>query len=158
MRQQSGDDSASVSGLESAGWRYILGFGYTVLTAVAVVGVVVHSVGGFALRRVEFSVLRSLGLAKVQLTAMILFESLTVIVFAALIGAGAGRVVALATIPYLTGEDPAGITPPMLLQTDWGTLSIALAGFTVAVFAILGFIAFMAATRSVHAEIRMGSQ
>ena len=89
---------------------------------------------------------------------MILFESLTVIVFAAVIGIGVGRVISLATIPYLTGKDPADITPPMLLQTDWSTLSIALAIFVGAVLVDLGFIAFMAATRSVHAEIRMGSR
>ncbi|MCZ6539862.1 MAG: ABC transporter permease [Chloroflexi bacterium] len=155
VRRESGGEPTKISSLESNGWRYVLGFGYTVLTAVAIVGVVIHSVGGLSLRRVEFSVLRSLGLAKAQVTALILFESLTVIVFAALIGAGAGRAIALATIPYLTGEDPAGIAPPMLLQTDWQTLSIALAGFAGAVLVTLGFIAFATATRSVHAEIRM---
>ena len=158
IRQQLGSEAAKLSSLETAGWRFILGFGFTVLTVAAIVGVVVHTVGSFSLRRVEFSVLRSLGLGKLQLTAMILFESLTVIVFATAIGTGAGRVIALATIPYLTGEDPADITPPMLLWTDWGTLAIALAVFASAVLVNLGLIAFMASNRSVHAEIRMGSR
>ncbi|MCH8910360.1 MAG: ABC transporter permease [Chloroflexi bacterium] len=158
VRQQIDSEAAKLSGLESASWRFILGFGYTVLTVAAIVGVVVHTVGSFSLRRVEFSVLRSLGLGKLQLTTMILFESLTVIIFAAAIGTGAGRVIALATIPYLTGEDPSNITPPMLLWTDWGTLAIALAVFASAVLVNLGLIAFMASTRSVHAEIRMGSR
>lgn len=158
IRQQIDSGAAKLSGLESAGWRFILGFGYTVLTVAAIVGVVVHTVGSFSLRRVEFSVLRSLGLGKLQLTAMILFESLTVIVFAAAMGTGAGRVIALATIPYLTGEDPSDIIPPMLLWTDWNTLVLVLVGFASAVLVNLGIIAFMASTRSVHAEIRMGSR
>jgi ABC-type antimicrobial peptide transport system permease subunit len=89
---------------------------------------------------------------------MIIFESLTIILFAALVGVAAGRAIALTTIPYLTGDDPADITPPMLLHTDWNILAYALTAFSVAVIANLAFIAFMAVTRSVHAEIRMGSR
>lgn len=158
VRQQIGAEQTAISKLESQSWRYILGFGYAVLIAVAIIGVIVHTVGGFSLRRVEFSVLRSLGLTKIQLTCMIIFESLTIILFAALVGVAAGRTIALTTIPYLTGDDPADITPPMLLHTDWNILAYALTAFSVAVIANLAFIAFMAVTRSVHAEIRMGSR
>jgi ABC-type antimicrobial peptide transport system permease subunit len=158
VRQSVGAEESAISKLESQGWRYILGFGYAILIAVAIIGVVVHTVGGFSLRRVEFSVLRSLGLTKIQLTGMIIFESLTIILFAAFVGVAAGRTIALTTIPYLTGDDPADITPPMLLHTDWDVLAYALAAFAVAVIANLAFIAFMAVTRSVHAEIRMGSR
>jgi hypothetical protein len=158
IRQQIGAVETAISNLESQSWRYILGFGYAVLIAVAIIGVVVHTVGGFSMRRVEFSVLRSLGLTKIQLTGMIIFESLTIILFAAFVGVAAGRTIALTTIPYLTGDDPADITPPMLLHTDWNILAYALTAFSVAVIANLAFIAFMAVTRSVHAEIRMGSR
>jgi len=158
VSQQIGAEQTAISKLESQSWRYILGFGYAVLIAVAIIGVIVHTAGGFSLRRVEFSVLRSLGLTKIQLTCMIIFESLTIILFAALVGVAAGRAIALTTIPYLTGDDPADITPPMLLHTDWNILAYALTAFSVAVIANLAFIAFMAVTRSVHAEIRMGSR
>lgn len=79
-------------------------------------------------RRVEFAVLRALGLSKGQVLRMLAFEYALVIVLGLVAGAYLGLVVGRQMLSFLNvTEDGGRVTPPFVLQTDWGVVAAGVA-------------------------------
>jgi hypothetical protein len=80
-------------------------------------------------RRVEFAVLRALGLSKGQVLRMLAFEYALVIVLGLVAGAYLGLVVGRQMLSFLNvTEDGGRVVPPFILETDWGIVALGVAG------------------------------
>lgn len=86
-------------------------------------------------RRMQFAVLRTLGLSKIQVFGVLAFEYATVTVVGIGVGVVLGLQVAQRMLSFLeVSENGARVEPPFILQTDWTVLggsSLAVAGVLV---------------------------
>ena len=104
----------------SAGMIGLLLGGAALCALLAVLGSVVQSATSARRRVVQFAVLRTLGVAREELTRILLGEQLIIYLFGLAGGTLIGLVLASATLPYLTFDsavaDPgaAGVPPPVL--------------------------------------------
>src|SRR5262249_34694274 len=87
-------------------------------------------------RRVEFAVLRALGLSRGQIFRMLAFEYLLVVVVGLLVGAFLGLVVGRQMLSFLNvTESGTRVVPPFILQTDWLVVGAGVAA-TLAIFGV----------------------
>jgi ABC-type lipoprotein release transport system permease subunit len=104
----------------SAGMIGLLLGGAALCALLAVLGSVVQSATSARRRVVQFAVLRTLGVAREELTRILIGEQLIIYLFGLAGGTLIGLVLASATLPYLTFDsavaDPgaAGVPPPVL--------------------------------------------
>ncbi|MGD9890282.1 MAG: FtsX-like permease family protein, partial [Dehalococcoidia bacterium] len=83
-------------------------------------------------RRVEFAVLRALGLSKGQVFRMLAFEYALVVVLGIVAGAYLGLVVGRQMLSFLNvTEDGNRVVPPFILQTDWTVVAAGVADVLV---------------------------
>ncbi|HEV8190280.1 MAG TPA: FtsX-like permease family protein, partial [Ktedonobacterales bacterium] len=107
----------------NAGMRGLLLSGAAIAALLAIVGILVQSILAARQRTGQFAVLRTLGMARVQLTRLLLSEQLVVYLLGTLGGTAIGIVLATVTLPFLqfgdTTLDPSTIgVPPYRLALD----------------------------------------
>jgi ABC-type lipoprotein release transport system permease subunit len=107
----------------NAGMRGLLLSGAAIAALLAIVGILVQSILAARQRTGQFAVLRTLGMARAQLTRLLLSEQLVVYLLGMLGGTAIGIVLATATLPFLqfgdTTLDPSTIgVPPYRLALD----------------------------------------
>lgn len=79
-------------------------------------------------RRVEFAVLRALGLSRGQVFRMLAFEYSLVVVLGIVAGTYLGLVVGRQMLSFLNvTESGARVVPPFVLQTEWGVVAAGIA-------------------------------
>ena len=94
-------------------------------------------------RRVEFAVLRALGLSRGQVLRMLAFEYALVVALGLVAGAYLGLVVGQQMLSFLNVTETGGrVTPPFVLQTQWDMVALGV-GAVLAIFAV----ALLLATR-----------
>jgi len=83
-------------------------------------------------RRVEFAVLRALGLSRGQVFRMLAFEYAIVVVLGVVVGVLLGLVVGRQMLSFLNVTETGGrVTPPFVLQTDWGIVALGVSGVLI---------------------------
>jgi putative ABC transport system permease protein len=107
----------------NAGMRGLLLAGATVAAILAILGILVQSVLAAHQRTAQFAVLRTLGMARSQLTGLLLSEQLAIYLLGTLGGTVLGLLLATATLPFLqfgdTTLDPTTLgIPPYRLALD----------------------------------------
>ncbi len=107
----------------NAGMRGLLLSGAAIAALLAIVGILVQSILAARQRTGQFAVLRTLGMARAQLTRLLLSEQLVVFLMGIVGGTIIGIVLATATLPFLqfgdTTLDPSTIgVPPYRLTFD----------------------------------------
>lgn len=107
----------------NAGMRGLLLVGAAIAALLAIVGILVQSILAARQRTSQFAVLRTLGMARGQLTRLLLSEQLIVYFMGIVGGTIIGVVLAAATLPFLqfgdTTLDPSTIgVPPYRLTFD----------------------------------------
>lgn len=123
--------------LVSAGWSGLLVLMFLVLVVASASGVMLFSYSDAKERQTEFALLRTLGFSGRQVNGVAWFNLLIVAVCGIALGTVAGRLVATSLLPVLeVAEEGGRVTPPMVLQTNWGALLVSysiLVGVTVGV-------------------------
>jgi len=106
-------------------------------------------------RRVEFAILRALGLSRGQVFRMLAFEYLLVVVVGLVAGAWLGLVVGRQMLSFLNVTETGGrVVPPFVLETQWGLVGVGVAS-TLAIFGVALFVAVrVLASRSDASALR----
>lgn len=107
----------------NAGMRGLLLAGAAVAAILAILGILIQSVVAARQRTAQFAVLRTLGMARAQITNLLVGEQLVVYLIGTLGGTALGLLLATATLPFLqfgdTTLDPATLgIPPYRLALD----------------------------------------
>ncbi len=143
--------------LTVAGWQGILAISFGAVLTLSAVGFLVYSYLSAQGRRLEFAILRTLGLTRLQVAGVVATEQ-TIVVGLGMI---AGSLVGIRLGPLMIGylgidETGAEVVPPYRDVTDWFTI-IATYGVLAAVF--LGATLLIIALYSrlaIHRVLRLG--
>ena len=128
-----------------AGWNGLFAASLVAVGIAAAFGMTILALLTVQARRLEFAVLRSLGLGVRQLLAIVLLEQLTVVV----LGLGLGLLLGTQAGPILLDlfaltPDGRDVLPPLIFAIDWSTLGLVLAAIVGILFInMLGVLAFL---------------
>ncbi len=135
----------------------LLTLGFLASALLTVVGLTLHALLSFRRRTVELGVLRAVGFSVRQMRLYLAGTQATLL----LIGLLAGTVLGLATgrlfIPFLRAE--AGLhpgTPPFVIYTAWGDLTLIYALFSAAAAVSIGLTLVLLRRMRVYEAIKMG--
>ncbi|MGH2588085.1 MAG: FtsX-like permease family protein, partial [Dehalococcoidia bacterium] len=108
-------------------------------------------------RRVEFAVLRALGLSRGQVLRMLAFEYSLVVILGLVAGVYLGLLVGRQMLSFLNvTENGTSVVPPFVLQTDWAIvaagIAIVLAIFVVALLLAVRVLAGSAEAQALRTE------
>ena len=122
--------------LTNASWGGLLVLMFLALVLASASGIALFSYLDTRERQTEFALLRTMGASRQQVNGVVWFSLSLVVVCGIGLGTWAGQQIGASILPILEiGEGGTRVTPPMVLQTNWGTLAVAylvLASVTVA--------------------------
>ena len=135
--------------LVAAGWDGILTIAFIAVVFVTLVGFSVYSFVQGQRRRLEFAMLRSIGLSFRGLVGIVLLEQLAVIAVGLALGSWLGIQLTSILMPFLgLNESGSQVLPPFAVRVDWTavlvTYGIMAVVFLVATVSLIGFFSRMA--------------
>jgi ABC-type antimicrobial peptide transport system permease subunit len=144
-----------------SGMRGLLLVGAIMAAALAILGALVQSGLAARQRATQFAVLRTLGVDNNQLIRTLLSEQIVVYLFGLVGGTALGALLVTATLPFLQFSDrPVDIsllgTPPYVLVTSPGALTIFYGSLLLAFIMALLIAARYAATVGLGKALRLG--
>jgi ABC-type lipoprotein release transport system permease subunit len=158
LRQQIIEEQSNPIG---TGMRGLLFVGAITAALLAVLASIVQSIIAVRQRATQFAILRTLGVARLQLTGLLLSEQVVVYIFGLIGGTLLGLLLTTATLPFLQFSDSIidtariGVPPYQLVFAPQATLYfyVALAGAFVVALLIS---AYYAATVGLGQTLRLG--
>ena len=143
--------------LIAAGWHGVLLMAFLAVVAVTLLGFAVYSTIRAQQRRVEFALLRSMGISRPGLAGMVLTEQAIIIVLGLGLGALIGYQLTALLMPFLgLTEEGARVLPPYAARVNWPAILAtygAIAGIFLA--ATVGLVVFFARL-GIQRAIRFG--
>lgn len=147
----------SIDPLTRAGWRSLLFIAFGAVLILSCVGFIIHAYVSFRNRRIQFALLRTVGLSSVQLIVTVFVEQAFVVAAGIALGGWMGGRIGALVMPFFANDDRGSqILPPFVIQVDWPILLITY-GIMVFVFAVATVGVIMFARRiSVAKTLRLG--
>ena len=148
---------SQVDPLTKAGWRALLFIAFAAVFILSCLGFVVHAHVSFTARRVQFALLRTIGLSRLQLATVVLLEQATVIAAGMALGAWMGGRLGAIIMPFL-GNDELGtkVLPPFVVEVNWPVLGITYASMVVVFLLITAALIWFVQRISVVRTLRLG--
>ena len=141
--------------LIAAGWDGVLTMAFIAVVFVTVIGFSVYASVQGQRRRLEFAMLRSIGLSFRGLVGIIVLEQLIVVVVGLALGSWLGIQLTSVLMPFLgLNELGTQVLPPYVVRIDWTailvTYGIMAVVFLVATVSLIGFFSRMALQRALR--------
>jgi putative ABC transport system permease protein len=128
---------SKVDPLVEAGWRALLFIAFSAVLLLSSVGFLIHAYVSFRSRRLEYALLRTVGMSMRQLMTMIWLEQTLIIVVGLGLGTLLGGMLGNVIMPFLAHNDFGGqVMPPYMMQVSWQVLLTSYAAM-LAIFAII---------------------
>ena len=136
---------SSVDPLTKAGWRAILFIAFGAVFILSCLGFVVHAYVSFSGRRVQFALLRTVGLTQFQIGTVVLLEQVFVIATGMALGAWMGQNLGAIIMPFIANDDVGTqVLPPFVTEISWvaliGTYAAMVTVFTAITFSMIWFV------------------
>lgn len=136
---------SSVDPLTKAGWRAILFIAFGAVFILSCLGFVVHAYVSFSGRRVQFALLRTVGLTQFQIGTVVLLEQVFVIATGMALGAWMGQNLGAIIMPFIANDDVGTqVLPPFVTEISWvaliGTYAAMITVFTAITFSMIWFV------------------
>jgi predicted lysophospholipase L1 biosynthesis ABC-type transport system permease subunit len=149
----------SLDPLISAGWKAMVVVSIAVIIFAATLGYVTYLLAFSARNRGEMAALRSVGVSKGQMLALLSMEHLVIAALGIGLGTWAGfQMSALMVSAIAVTEDGAAVLPPFRMVTDWaimGPVYVALAGiFVVSIVALYRSVTGMSLHKAAREDAR----
>jgi len=150
-------DLARRDPLAGGGWNGLTLLGMTTVTVAVLLTLAVHGVAAVRTGRVDFSVVQTLGLSQLQLTASLALERVVVAVLGIGVGAGVGLWMGRWVLGYLD-ITPRGrpVIPPMIPIVEAWVAILVVVGLGVATLLAFVFVAVAARRLRAPEILRMG--
>lgn len=141
--------------LVAAGWQGALVICFVAVVFATLMGFAVYSFVQARRRRVEFAMLRSLGLSFREMAAIVLVEQMVIIVTGLALGSWLGVQLTRVLMPFLgLTEQGTQVLPPFAFHTSWTailiTYGIMTAAFLAATAGIIGTFSRMAISKALR--------
>ena len=150
-------ETASLDPLASSGWNAMVVLAVAVALLAAALGYVGYLLLSARLSRAEIGFLEAMGLSRLQLTALLVFEHLAIVIVAMGLGTWAGfRMSALTVSPLAVTDSGNPVVPPFLLVTNWGLMTSVYAALAVILVAALLVLTRKSGRLDLQAIARLG--
>ncbi len=118
-------ESFEINPLVTAGWRAVAIASAAVVVFTAVAGIVTYLLFFSDANRGEMGVVRALGLAHRQMISLLAVEHVLIAIVGMGLGTWAGLRMSSMMVPLVSLAESGGeVLPPILVTTNWGTLSV----------------------------------
>jgi len=146
-----------VDPLTRAGWRSLLFIAFGAVLILSCVGFIVHAYVSFRNRRIQFALLRTVGLSTRQLIAIVFVEQALVVAAGIALGTWMGGQLGTIIMPFLSTDDSGSqVLPPFVLEVNWPVLLITY-GIMIGIFSLITIGVIIFARRvSVARTLRLG--
>ena len=143
--------------LVDAGWRALLFLSFSAVLLLSCIGFAVYAYTSLRNRQLEFALLRTVGLSRGQILAMVWLEQVLVVMLGMGLGMWMGGRLGRVIMPFLGHDDwGARVVPPFAMEVDWGIL-LTTYGAMVLVFALVTLaLGWLIHQISVHRILRLG--
>ncbi len=143
--------------LIAAGWAGILAIAFGAVLLLSAIGFVVYSYLTAQQRGLEFAILRTLGLSRLQVFSVVIFEHLLIIVAGMGLGTLVGLRVGNLMMDFLaTDETGSAVLPPFVQQVSWAEV-VVVWGILGTVFVItIAAVVALYLRLAVHRALRIG--
>ena len=158
--------AATDSRWETAVWRTdpqrtalfgILSLGFIVAIVISGLGFLLHALFALRQRILQFGLLRALGLSTTQITAVVVFEKLFLVLLAVVGGTLIGALTAALFVPLLQiGTAVHGSTPPFVVAPAWGQAVKIYIAFVVMVTVTLAIVIGQLRQLRIYEAIKLG--
>ena len=158
--------AATDSRRETAVWRTdpqrtalfgILSLGFVVATVISGLAFLLHSLFALRQRILQFGLLRAIGLSTAQITAVVVFEKLFLVLLAAMGGTLIGALTAALFVPLLQiGTAVHGSTPPFVVAPAWGQAVKIYLAFAAMVIVTLAIVVGQLRQLRIYEAIKLG--
>ena len=158
--------AATDSRWETAVWRTdpqrtalfgILSLGFIVAIVISGLGFLLHALFALRQRILQFGLLRAIGLSTPQITAVVVFEKLFLVLLAAVGGTLIGALTAALFVPLLQiGTAVHGSTPPFVVAPAWGQAVKIYLAFVVMVTVTLAIVIGQLRQLRIYEAIKLG--
>ncbi len=150
-------DLARRDPLAGGGWNGLTLLGMATITVAVLLTLAVHGVAAVRTGRVDLTVVQTLGLSQLQLTASLALERVVVAVFGIAVGAGVGLWMGRWVLGYLD-ITPRGnpVIPPMIPIIEVWVAVLVVGGLVVATLLAFVFVAVTARRLRVPEILRIG--
>ncbi len=158
--------AATDSRWETAVWRTdpqrtalfgILSLGFIVAIVISGLGFLLHALFALRQRILQFGLLRALGLSTTQITAVVVYEKLFLVLLAAVGGTLIGALTAALFVPLLQiGTAVHGSTPPFVVAPAWGQAVKIYLAFVVMVTVTLAIVIGQLRQLRIYEAIKLG--
>ena len=157
---------ATDSRRETAVWRTdpqrtalfgILSLGFVVAIVISGLGFLLHALFALRQRILQFGLLRAIGLSTSQITAVVVFEKLFLVLLAAAGGTLIGALTAALFVPLLQiGTAVQGSTPPFVVAPAWDQAAKIYLAFAVMVVVTLAIVIGQLRQLRIYEAIKLG--
>ena len=158
--------AATDSRRETAVWRTdpqrtalfgVLSLGFIVAIVISGLGFLLHALFALRQRILQFGLLRAIGLSTSQITAVVVFEKLFLVMLAAVGGTLIGALTAALFVPLLQiGTAVHGSTPPFVVAPAWGQAVKIYLAFVVMVTVTLAIVIGQLRQLRIYEAIKLG--
>lgn len=143
--------------LVNAGWGALLVLMFLALVVASALGVMLFSFIDTKERQTEFALLRTLGSSRRQLNGTVWFSLFLVAVCGVSLGTLAGYLIGISLLPLMeVAEQGAKVTPRMVLETNWVTLSVSYIILGVVTLGTVFWLIWFTARMEIHEVLRIG--
>ena len=143
--------------LVNAGWGALLVLMFLALVLASALGVMLFSFIDTKERQTEFALLRTLGTSRIQLNGTVWFSVFLVAVCGVSLGTLAGYLIGVSLLPLMeVAEEGAKVTPRMVLETNWVTLSVSYIILGAVTLATVLWLIWFTAKMEIHQVLRIG--
>jgi hypothetical protein len=143
--------------LVNAGWGALLVLMFLALVLASALGVMLFSFIDTKERQTEFALLRTLGSSKRQLNGTVWFSLFLVAVCGVSLGTFAGYLIGISLLPLMeVAEEGAKVTPRMVLETNWVTLSVSYIILGAVTLGMVFWLIWFTAKMEIHQVLRIG--
>ena len=148
---------SQVDPLTKAGWRALLFIAFGAVFILSCLGFVVHAHVSFTARRVQFALLRTVGLSRMQLATVVLLEQALVIGAGMALGAWMGGRLGSIIMPFLANDElGTQVLPPFVIEVNWPVLGITYAAMVGVFLLITASLIWFVQRISVVRTLRLG--
>ena len=144
--------------LVSAGWSGLLVLMFLALVLASASGVMLFTYMDTRERQTEFALLHTLGFSKAQLNSVVWFNLFLVVACGIGLGTWAGQLIGTSILPILeVAEGGTRVVPPMVLQTNWGTLLVSYMVLVGVTISAVVWLAWFTAKLDIQLVLRIGA-
>ena len=130
---------------------------FLTLIIASVCGIIMFAYLDVIQRQGEFALIRTLGSSKHQVLFAVWFSLLIIFTFGIGLGTWVGQLIGSSILPLLEiAEDGKRITPPMLLQMNWISLSLTYLVLSTVILGTTVWLAWFTAKIDIQRVLRAG--